>query len=65
MVNPNQPHQVNKSNLLYKCGWSPLLGQEFHSKVEATFVNGQLVYNKGEFLSAGQGKRLLFNRSMV
>lgn len=65
IVDLNDSWKVMPENIHYKCGWSPLLGQEFHSKVEATFVNGQLVYNKGEFLSAGQGKRMLFNRSMA
>lgn len=63
IVDLNDSWEVMPENIHYKCGWSPLIGQQFKSKVEATFVNGQLVYNKGEFLSAGQGKRLLFNRS--
>lgn len=62
IVDLNDSWEVMPENIHYKCGWSPLIGQQFKSKIEATFVNGQLVYNKGEFLSAGQGKRLLFNR---
>jgi dihydroorotase len=62
IVDLNDSWEVMPENIHYKCGWSPLTGQQFKSKVEATFVNGKLVYNKGEFLSAGQGKRLLFNR---
>ncbi|MCD6091937.1 MAG: dihydroorotase [Bacteroidales bacterium] len=61
VVDLNNSWEVMPENIHYKCGWSPLLGQHFQSKVEATFVNGQLVYNKGEFISAGQGKRLFFN----
>ncbi|MDA3904779.1 MAG: dihydroorotase [Bacteroidales bacterium] len=62
VVDLSDPWEVMNENIHYKCGWSPLVGQQFHSKVVATFVNGQLVYDKGEFISSGQGKRLLFDR---
>ena len=62
IVDLNDSWEVMPENIHYKCGWSPLTGQQFKSKVEATFVNGTLVYNQGKFLSAGQGKRLIFNR---
>lgn len=62
VVDLDNSWEVQPENIHYKCGWSPLLGQQFQSKVEATFVNGQLVYKNGEFLSEGQGKRLYFNR---
>ena len=54
--------EVNKSNILYKCGWSPLEGQEFSSKVEKTFVNGKLAYDKGELIEANSAMALSFNR---
>ena len=31
---------VTKESLLYKCGWSPLEGQTFHTRVEHVWVNG-------------------------
>ncbi len=31
---------VSKDNILYKCGWSPLEGTTFQTKVTHTFVNG-------------------------
>ena len=40
---------VTKGNILSKCGWSPLEGTIFHSKVTHTFVNGHLVYDNGKF----------------
>ena len=61
LVNPNSQWTVSKSNLLYKCGWSPLEGTTFNSKIVGTFVNGSLAYNKGEILERN-GSRLLFNR---
>jgi len=53
---------VSKDNILYHCGWSPFEGQEFKSTVSKTFVNGNLVYNKGVFDEATRGMRLEFDR---
>ena len=61
LVNMNKSWEVSKSNILYKCGWSPMEGTTFHSKVEKTFVNGQLVYDHGVFDESVRGERLLFS----
>lgn len=53
---------VNKENLLYQCGWSPLEGQTFHHKVRTTLVNGTIVYDKGDFPATPQGELLTFFR---
>lgn len=63
VVDPGQAWQVDKSNIDYKCGWSALEGQVLHGKVLSTFVNGNLVYDRGEVLMPGyRGERLLFDR---
>jgi dihydroorotase len=62
IVDPSSPWTVHKDNLLYKCGWSPFEGTTFQSKITHTFVNGNLVYNQGEFSNIKKGKRLLFDR---
>lgn len=63
VVDPGQAWQVDKSNIDYKCGWSALEGQVLHGKVLSTFVNGNLVYDRGEVLMPGyRGERLLFER---
>lgn len=54
--------EVTKDSLLYKCGWSPFEGQRFTTKVEKTFVNGNLVYDNGRIIEGTEGKRLLFER---
>lgn len=63
MVDLNQPSRVEKSNILYKCGWSPLEGFEFPSSIVGTFVNGNLVYGKQGWDESNKGQRLSFNRS--
>ena len=62
LVDKNSNWQVNKSNILYKCKWSPFEGQQFSSRVTHTFVNGHLSYQNGTFDESKKGKRLLFNR---
>ena len=32
--------QVTSDSLLYKCGWSPLVGQTFHTRIKQVFLNG-------------------------
>lgn len=62
VIDPNKKTAVEKSNLLYKCGWSPFEGVTFNHKIEKTFVNGQLVYNEDKIIDQSIGKRLNFNR---
>ena len=45
LVRPHVDNPVRKEGLYYKCGWSPLEGQTFHSHVEMTFVNGGMAYS--------------------
>jgi dihydroorotase len=60
LVNLNSPWTVSKENLLYKCGWSPFEGTMFHSHIEKTFVNGNLVYDNGKFDESAKGMRMEF-----
>jgi len=61
-VNTERKTQVNRNNVLYKCGWSPFEGVTFNHEVSRTFVNGRLVYEGGKIIEGSNGKRLLFNR---
>ena len=62
MVDLNLPYTVNKENILYKCGWSPLEGFSFPATVTHTFVNGKMVYGNGVWDESNRGQRLKFNR---
>lgn len=62
LVDTNTQWKVDTGNILYRCGWSPLEGQQFNSKVTHTWINGKLVYNKGKFDGNRHGMRLTFNR---
>jgi len=62
LVNLNNPWQVNKGNILYKCGWSPFEGSTFKAKVISTIVSGNLVYENGNFANEKSGHRMTFIR---
>ena len=62
LVNLNKPWQVNKNNILYKCGWSPFEGSTFRSSIEHTIVSGKLAWSKGKFTSDESGLRMTFDR---
>lgn len=63
IVDQDKPWKVLKSNVLYKCGWSPLEGSVLNSAVTHTFVNGNLVYAGKKFDETVKGQRLLFERN--
>jgi dihydroorotase len=58
IVDLNLSWTVDKNNILSKCGWSPLEGTTFQSKITHTFVNGNLVYHNGIFNENSKGKAL-------
>ncbi len=58
----NETYTVDKESLLYKCGWSPFEGQEFHSRIETTIVSGNVVWNNGKIIEGTIGQRLSFDR---
>jgi dihydroorotase len=62
LTDMNLSTNVSKENILYKCGWSPLEGFVFPAAITHTFVNGNLVYEKGKFDESNKGQRLSFER---
>ena len=62
VVDPEAPWTVAPENILYKCGWSPFEGQEFSSRIDYTFVNGHLAYNRGTVSPDRHARRLTFDR---
>lgn len=62
LVDLDAPWTVARENLLYKCGWSPMEGQRFRSRVRKTWVNGRLVHDDGRVDTTARGERLRFER---
>ncbi len=62
LVDMDREWTASHRDLHYKCGWTPLEGEIFHSKVSHTWVNGQLAYQDGLFNEMVRGERLAFDR---
>ncbi len=62
ILNLNNPMKVSKSNVFYKAAWSPLEGETLKTTVCQTFVNGNMVFDSGEFHEKIKGERLTFDR---
>ena len=62
LVNPDHEWTVTADCVLSKCGWTPMEGQKFHTRVEKTFVNGDLVYSDNKVDQSHRGQELRFKR---
>ncbi|MBS1780390.1 MAG: dihydroorotase [Bacteroidetes bacterium] len=58
LVDLDEKWQVQKSNILSKCGWSAFEGRYFSSKIKYTIVNGNIAYKDGRIISEPCGVRL-------
>lgn len=58
LIDLNDTWTVSDENILYKCGWSPLEGTTFHSRVRKTWVNGHLVFDGGAIKDTIKGHAL-------
>ena len=62
LVDLDKPYTVQPENTYYKCGWSPLMGETFHSSIHYTIVSGHIAYHNGNFFEDKKGERVLFER---
>lgn len=62
LIDTNTRHTITKEDVLSKCGWSPLEGTTFHSRVVKTFVNGNCIYSDGVVADNVASHPLKFNR---
>lgn len=56
------PWKVVSQAAIGKCGWSPFEGDDFHFRIEQTFVNGRCVYDRGTIDETCRGMALQFCR---
>jgi len=62
LVDLNNPWNVTKENILYKCKWSPFEGTTFQSRITHTIVSGNLAWENGHFTLDTSGQRVAFDR---
>jgi dihydroorotase len=49
LLKPGAARKISKEEIISKCGWSPYEGEDVHWRVDKTFVNGSLAYDRGHF----------------
>jgi len=54
-------YTVDNQTFFYKCGWSLLEGQQFHSKVTHTFANGTLILKMVNSMKL-KGERIFYSK---
>jgi dihydroorotase len=62
LVDDRRPYTVDRSNLLYKCHWSPFEGHTFRASIDTTIVNGTIAWRDGKLSGPIGGQRLMFSR---
>ncbi len=63
LVDPKASTRASDAAALAKCGWTPFDGVEFRSRISATFVNGQVVWQNGTLTGVVAGERLVCDSS--
>jgi dihydroorotase len=59
-VDLETPTHVDKNQIRYKCGWSPLEGQTLRASVALTVLNGTVVYRDGRPVGPRAARALEF-----
>jgi len=62
LLEPDKSWEVSKNNILYKCGWSPMEGQCFSTKINSTIINGKVVFKEGVFSEKPNSMAMSFAR---
>ncbi|MCH2159965.1 MAG: dihydroorotase [Oleiphilaceae bacterium] len=62
LVSPNQVTPVSHDNVLYRCQWTPFDGTTFSSRIQSTWVNGNLVFDSDQVIDTHTASALIFNR---
>lgn len=62
LVDMDDSTAVTQESLLYRCGWSPFIGHFFKSRIVATIVNGQIIWDGDNICNQAVGRRLLFKQ---
>lgn len=60
IVERSEPWTVTEEVIESKCGWSPLMGQEYRWRVQQTYCNGHLVFDNGKIDRNYHGVALRF-----
>ena len=62
LIDTKKPSEVAKSNIFYKCGWSPFEGYAFRNSIYKTFVNGHEIFSEGEIFNDFKGMEIQYKK---
>lgn len=60
VVRPHEPWTLTRDLIQSKCKWSPMEGHVFDWRVEQTYCNGRLIYDRGAFDASSKGQPIRF-----
>ncbi len=63
VVNPNNETAVKERSVWSKCGWTPFQDYTFAHEITHTIVNGNLMFQNGNFCSSQVGMPLTYDRA--
>lgn len=49
VIDPDADYELDSSEVISPCGWTPYEGVRLRFRVEQTWVNGEIAYNRGKF----------------
>ena len=52
VVDPDADYEITDADVISRCGWTPYRGMRLNYRVEQTWVNGTLAYDRGRFTEA-------------
>jgi dihydroorotase len=62
LVDCKADHVISDSDVVSRCGWTPMADVRTSHRVAETWVNGTLVYHDGVFTDAQAAMALRFDR---
>ena len=62
LIDLDSPTLRTNDQVISKCGWSPFAGYQFRSRIDTTWVNGQMIWSNDKINHDFRGQRLTFNR---
>lgn len=63
IVKRGEEYELDNTEVLSKCGWTPFVGRKYSWRVERTYSNGECVYSRnGGIVNGAQSKEIEFDR---
>jgi len=61
VIDLEKEYEIKNEDMISKCGWTPFNGKKVKGAVEATIVNGNIIYNENKFNKEIKGREVKIN----